>query len=89
MKKKKNKTHEVKIMDFKLQQEKKMQIWLVDLSKNIWRNYIEPTSNSRNRSIVGLVLELICVTYNMKNIWKSTRRKKKKDFLKYTQDKKT
>jgi hypothetical protein len=62
-----------------------MQIWLVDLSKNIWRNYIEPTSNSR--SIVGLVLELICVTYNMKNIWKSTRRKKK-DFLKYTQDKK-
>lgn len=80
MKKKKNKTHEVKIMDFKLQQEKKMQIWLVDLSKNIWRNYIEPTSNSRNRSIVGLVLELICVTYNMKNIWKSTRRKKKKTF---------
>ena len=86
--KKQNKTHEVKIMDFKLQQEKKkMQIWLVDLSKNIWRNYIEPTSNSRNRSIVGLVLELICVTYNMKNIWKSTRRKKKRLFKIYSRQK--
>lgn len=64
-----------------------MQIWLVDLSKNIWRNYIEPTSNSRNRSIVGLVLELICVTYNMKNIWKSTRRKKKRLFKIYSRQK--